>query len=226
MENHKYKDKEWLRTQLKDKKRTVDDIAEECGKCSGTIYYHMKKYDLETYYQSPKIIDEQGNEYGKVKVLELSYINDGGHVIWKCQHEDGFTFEARGTELRRGNATGNHSRPKGETAFRQLYRVYKHGAEERNLEWDLTKKQLRTMTKKDCHYCGKPPSKSIGENLNGEYIYNGLDRVDSSIGYTKENVVPCCWSCNQLKGDRNREDFISLINKIYENNHSTSKITS
>ena len=29
----------------------------------------------------------------------------------------------------------------------------------------------------------------------------GLDRMDSSKGYTMENVTPCCFGCNARKGD-------------------------
>jgi len=223
MANCKYQDKEWLRTQLEAKKRTVDDIAKECGKSYGTIYYHMRKHNLETKHLPDSIIDEKGNRYGEVVVLEMADVPESEHVMWKCKHDDGFTFEARGTALRKGNVTGRQSRPKGETAFRKLYRAYKHGAKKRNLEWKLTKEQFRNMTKEDCHYCGRSPSKSIGKNLNGEYIYNGLDRMNNSIGYTEENVVTCCWGCNHIKGDIDKEDFIAQINKIYEYNHSTSK---
>ena len=41
-----------------------------------------------------------------------------------------------------------------------------------------------------CEYC---QSKTL--NTTG----CGLDRKDSSKGYVKENVVPCCTSCNKIK---------------------------
>jgi hypothetical protein len=27
----------------------------------------------------------------------------------------------------------------------------------------------------------------------------GLDRLDNSLGYAADNVVPCCGTCNQIK---------------------------
>ena len=30
----------------------------------------------------------------------------------------------------------------------------------------------------------------------------GVDRVDSDLGYQLDNLVPCCFVCNQIKGDR------------------------
>lgn len=56
-----------------------------------------------------------------------------------------------------------------------------------------------------CSYCG------IKEKL-------GIDRVDNSVGYTKENSVPCCKLCNFMKKAMSRNDFLSRIKKIYEFN--------
>lgn len=32
-------------------------------------------------------------------------------------------------------------------------------------------------------------------------LYQGIDRVNSKIGYTLGNVVPCCKKCNTVKSD-------------------------
>lgn len=52
-------------------------------------------------------------------------------------------------------------------------------------------------------------------NLNNlYYIANGIDRVDSSKGYTKENCIPCCRPCNVAKLDRTQEEFINHAYRI------------
>jgi hypothetical protein len=51
---------------------------------------------------------------------------------------------------------------------------------------------------------------------NGDFIYNGLDRVDSMKGHTPDNVVPCCYRCNCAKNNMSFNDFISHIEKMYE----------
>ena len=38
----------------------------------------------------------------------------------------------------------------------------------------------------------------------------GLDRVDSNKGYTDDNVVPCCGSCNQLKNELPYKYFVVI----------------
>ena len=67
----------------------------------------------------------------------------------------------------------------------------KHRAKRRGVEWSLTDDEFANIRGKDCHYCA-------GElNPTG----SGLDRMDSDLGYTIGNVVPCCKACNQIKGD-------------------------
>ena len=45
--------------------------------------------------------------------------------------------------------------------------------------------------------------------------YNGLDRVDSSLGYRKENVVCACSRCNIAKGEMSVEEFKAHISRIH-----------
>ena len=67
--------------------------------------------------------------------------------------------------------------------------------------------------KANCHYCGKPPNKS--HRKCDTFLYNGLDRVDNSIGYIASNVVPCCYICNKMKGELPVEVFLEHLNNIF-----------
>ena len=52
-------------------------------------------------------------------------------------------------------------------------------------------------------------------------MFNGLDRRDSSKGYSVENCVPCCSEINYLKGRLNHDKFIALCLEVAA--HMTSK---
>ena len=54
-------------------------------------------------------------------------------------------------------------------------------------------------------------------------LVNGIDRLDSSKGYTINNCVPCCSKCNLMKSNFKKEDFLQHISKIY--NFSISSTT-
>jgi hypothetical protein len=43
---------------------------------------------------------------------------------------------------------------------------------------------------------------------------NGIDRIDSKLGYVEGNVVSCCKICNSAKGDLTLAEFENWINKM------------
>ena len=43
-----------------------------------------------------------------------------------------------------------------------------------------------------------------------------LDRIDSSKGYTEENIQWVCWAVNQMKSDRTEEEFEFWIKTLYK----------
>ncbi len=106
----------------------------------------------------------------------------------------------------------------GEAAFNNLYTSYKNRAIKSNKEFSLTKDLFRKLTKSVCYYCGEQPNqviKGLGKT-SGNYVYNGLDRVDSSKGYSEDNIVPCCKTCNFMKLDHSKGEFLKHIEKIYK----------
>ena len=60
-----------------------------------------------------------------------------------------------------------------------------------------------------------PKQITKGRGNNGDYIYNGIDRLDNSVGYTKENCVPCYKMCNYAKNKFTMEEFLIWINRVY-----------
>ena len=49
--------------------------------------------------------------------------------------------------------------------------------------------EFKELVTSACHYC---KSKTDSEAV-------GIDRINNDIGYTKENCVPACWTCNRMK---------------------------
>ena len=94
------------------------------------------------------------------------------------------------------------------------------------------------LTQLPCHYCGRQPhriqnrkwSKGKGKVSDyqlreGIFTYNGLDRVDSSKGHSDDNVVPCCFDCNWMKGARPVAEFIAHIRRMYEHSCKSETLT-
>ena len=106
-------------------------------------------------------------------------------------------------------------KPKGEAAFNDLLYRLKRGAKKRGKKWDLPAEQVRALTGMECSYCGCLPAQSVKHpHYNGDYPYNGLDRIDNDKGYVLGNVVPCCGTCNRMKGTMSIEDFMAHIRRF------------
>lgn len=74
----------------------------------------------------------------------------------------------------------------------------------RNILMLLPFEEFSSLINDKCYYCGK-------ENC------RGIDRVDSDQSYTKENSVPCCKICNQMKNSMDIKSFIDHIKQIIVN---------
>jgi hypothetical protein len=77
--------------------------------------------------------------------------------------------------------------------------------ERRNIKYSLTKEEYDEIIYKPCYLCGF-------KNIVG----NGLDREDNSKGYSIDNVLPCCSSCNMMKAFYTKDDYINQMKKIYD----------
>lgn len=58
---------------------------------------------------------------------------------------------------------------------------------------------------------------SSSHGTNGAYFYNGVDRINNSIGYVIENCVPCCRQCNRSKDILNQKEFYEWIMRLFNN---------
>ena len=88
------------------------------------------------------------------------------------------------------------------------YQVYKRNAKKRNLIFEIEKCDFDILTTQPCYYCGE---------YSGEYFdkpFSGLYRIDSSTGYTINNVVPCCETCNKMKSNYDIHDWLNKIKTI------------
>jgi 5-methylcytosine-specific restriction endonuclease McrA len=83
-------------------------------------------------------------------------------------------------------------------------------------DWTLTEDEYYKISQMNCHYCGDPPSQiKRGKGSGLDFVYNGLDRIDSRKPYILNNVVPCCKKCNVAKNNMTINEFKEWVTKIY-----------
>jgi hypothetical protein len=107
---------------------------------------------------------------------------------------------------------------------------YKQGAKKRGYVWDLTFEDFVVVASQPCSFCGEPPrdwecfsnAPSVRKDspLAKTALYvikiSGIDRLDNTQGYTKENSVPCCIYCNRAKSDLSFSDFKNHVEKMHQ----------
>lgn len=155
---------------------------------------------------------------------------DGTKLIeWFCLCQCGNTLWVLGPSLITGNTkscgclydereyVGTYTVGYGIAARNSLLRNYKDSAKERGYEFNLTDEETINLFLGNCYYCGEPPSNPYkgAKTFNGTFIYNGIDRMDNSMGYTTKNCVSCCKRCNFAKGTMSSREFVQWITRVY-----------
>ena len=163
------------------------------------------------------LIDETGNRHGKLTVIKRSKkVGNYGAVYWDCICDCGKTTSVMGYPLRTGKTkTCGHCRSDREKQINKLFLYYRAGAKKRDLGWRLTRKEFTLLIEQRCRYCGTDLSNK--QRINGATLrYNGIDRLDSSKGYTLDNVAPCCKICNIAKQQASVDEFLFWVEKVYK----------
>jgi len=160
-----------------------------------------------------------GKRFGMWKIHSLAYIGQRG-TYWNCICNCGSFDVVNGSSLTCGNSKScgcvkNLNFKKGEAAFRMLVHAYKASAKRRNYEFKLQLEECRNLFLNNCYYCGsKPFSIYRIPEVNGIFIYNGIDRLDNTKGYSLDNCVTCCKICNYAKQSMSLKEFKTWILKV------------
>jgi hypothetical protein len=168
--------------------------------------------------------DLVGQRYFRLVIAER-FPNHGHSTKWKAICDCGTEIEILGCNWgkkikscgclqkeTKNDPKPDTARPSGEAARRQIVNSYVGNARSRAIEFNLTYEQVTILFQGNCHYCGSAPSSvRKGRFGYGDYIYNGIDRIDSSLSYNWNNVVSCCWRCNRAKSNSSYEQFMTWI---------------
>ena len=193
----------------------------------------MRTY--KTGKDNPSFQDITGQKFGKltaVNFVERDTLRGVAEWQWQCKCECGQT-----THVRKSNLTALRitkckfcsaketavakTLPNNKALINRILRSYKKGAAEREFEFSLSLGRFKELIKQDCFYCGEKPRFMTGDMRyvaeGDKFERNGIDRVNSKLGYIEDNVVSCCTSCNVAKLDKSKEEFVAWVKTLYEN---------
>lgn len=171
--------------------------------------------------------DLSGRRFGRLVVTSKSRTSRRKNYTvkqWECKCDCGSFVWVNSQDLTTKHSTScgcyqeeiNRSRTLefGLASKRKCYSGYKRSAKKKNRRFELSMEAFLLIASKPCYYCGLPPSNfQRAGGYNGPFIYSGIDRLNSSLGYINKNCVPCCITCNIAKHDMTYEAFKQWVNR-------------
>ncbi len=162
-----------------------------------------------------------GKKFGRLTIINIS--KDGKKEISECKCDCGKTMKTLLTNIINGHSKSCgclriYRHPERDVGLRKLYYRYKYRSKLYHKEqFKISLNKFKELTSKNCFYCGRPPeTSSMSKSNYSNYVYNGLDRIVSSRGYTEDNVITACGICNKMKLNHSFEEFKNQIKKIYK----------
>lgn len=173
-----------------------------------------------------------GKRYGRGVVTSLLGKNKQNCFEWSLVCDCGNAYKATTSNLNAGHvrscgcyslekvkenikkASEKIRLPHGQSARNELFRSYQKRALDNGMAFEFNVEDFEKITQKPCCYCGALPS-GIFKAKTGNFIYNGIDRIDSRKGYEISNCQPCCKRCNQAKNNMGEAEFIDWICRVY-----------
>lgn len=180
----------------------------------------------------PKL-DYSGTKIAMITFLKATDRRDhSGNIMWESLCDCGKIFSVAPGSVKRGHTKSCGCYCKYSPITASARRIW-HSSY-RECPFDL----FLSLSQQNCFYCGCAPTRTYNvstscvkagtryqtENQikNGNFVYNGLDRINSSLAHTIDNVVSCCYTCNIMKNTLGIIEFISHIEKIYHHTRNLS----
>ena len=229
LSNEKYDVIEVIIEKYKDSKKTnlynYVMICKDCGhiikiaKSSFKQYTTCAKCNQTKYYN-----DFVGFENIAFKVIDFEKsINGRLYYKVQCKNCNSILIMRKDNILKATkchciNCIGNNRTPSKFGPLNVYKYYYKEGARSRGFNWEISDEEFYDIISKPCLYCCSEPKTiqslkryiKVKESIN----VNGVDRLDSNLGYTIENCVPCCSMCNRMKMNYTLNDFVNHVYKI------------
>jgi hypothetical protein len=87
-------------------------------------------------------------------------------------------------------------------SFKVQYSRLIHSSKHRKIEVKVSLEEFIEIVSKPCIYCGEKDER------------RGIDRIDNTTAYLKENSASCCKICNYMKKTMTVQEFLDHIKKI------------
>ncbi len=175
----------------------------------------------------PRIKDIQGQKFGKTKAIRLSHVRTG-MAFWVCLCDCGTEHITKGKHLRSGRtqSCGCLKSLKGQSSpcYKGHEKIsaskwchYKLAAVKRNLEFTVSIEEAWNKAVEQEFRCAlSGESLTFTATRSDTTATASLDRIDSSRGYTVDNIQWVHKRVNLIKQNLPEKELLDWCNKISE----------
>jgi hypothetical protein len=170
---------------------------------------------------------EVGDTFALWTVIEYAGRNAYSQHMWKCRCQCGTERSVRQSVLSKGGSKSCGKCRKNQTnrprkyatdldaALAYEWKKTQRSASYRGKEFLLTYDQWQKLALNACYFCGGWSHRRA--NASRDFVpMNGVDRLDSSLGYEERNCVSCCKRCNIAKSDMSMEKYGKWFLRVIE----------
>ena len=169
-----------------------------------------------------------GTVFGKLKTIKLDRVYKEV-AYWFCECKCGRTVSVRGSSLRDGHSTScgclteagpNNVQWTGAGKLSGTYvATALGGARRRGICFNITAQDMWDQLEKQQFKCALTGVALVLNSKQGKYDGNSsLDRIDSTVGYEKNNIQWVHKIVNKMKLDHTQPEFIKWCNLVTDFN--------
>lgn len=216
--------KEFLEQKLIEEKISIMQLAMDVGCTKHMIIKYCKIYDIHTEVIKERTVNDDlvGQKFGKLTVIERHENDKFGKIRWLCKCSCGRTKVINSASLKRNLSKTcgfcNRINFKGyEDISGTYWKRTKKGAIDRGIHFELSLNDVwNQYLDQDCK-CALTgfPIKFVKNQDKALSQTASIDRKDSKLGYTPDNIQIIHKRLQLMKGFIPNDEFLSWCRKIY-----------
>lgn len=213
--------------------KSASQIAKETGRQTCSITERLKNLNITKRtnkdYTLRKLNKEIGQKFNKLLILKRVESTKKSHIRYLCQCDCGKEWIGQRRQIIKGyvKSCGCFHKSPQNNGYKNLYgstwNKIVECAKKRGIEFNINIKDAYFIYEQQNEKCALSGRK-IGWT-NSKIRSASLDRIDSTKGYTKDNIQWVHKDINKMKMDITQKEFIKLckeITKFQENKNEDS----
>lgn len=190
----------------------VKDIAKQTGYSYSYLQAKIKSFGIQRRRQYKNL---ENKKFGMLTAKRFEKLDDRQQALWECWCDCGTVKTVKGSRLTSGEIKSCgclHRKRCGEISGAHFSNIKSHARWD-GLKFDLKVDDIWNLYLTQNRKCALSGVEIVFDKVRGKTTAS-LDRIDSSKGYSLDNVQWVHKEINQMKSDRSVEDFLVWINTI------------